>query len=187
MLADHGHLHLTGAAMAELDHDESGAMVLRGPGGWLGAARAGDLLGFRLVGDRGRGRCRSPRLPAVEGLGERLAAAFHQLNDGDGLPVPVSELIGAALVGTGGGSAAVAPLAAVVLPPVGELLAGHGFEFRAGHAAPAGTDWERFGVRAAAMVALTHGLDPEGAHALLSLARDVPAVHHGQARPRQTR
>ena len=57
-----------------------------------------------------------------------------------------------------------------MLPPLGELLGACGFEVRGGFVAPGGTDWDAFGrVREAAAMAVYHGLDPEGAHALIAL------------------
>ena len=96
LLGGHGHLHLTDGTVVEPDHDEGAGAVLVGPAGWLGAVRPGELVGFRLAGDE------VEVLPvsaasAPEGLGDRLTAAFHSLNDGDGMPVTVTELIGTAL------------------------------------------------------------------------------------------
>ncbi len=163
LVADHGHLHLAGGEVAELDHREHTGAVLVGPTGWLGGARAGDLVGFQLQGDEVEVVPVTAEPAAPEGLAQGLAAAFDRLNGGDGLPVSVDELVGAALTD-------LALPKAGVLPPLGGLLADCGYEIRDGYAAPDGADWDGFGrVRAASAVARIHGLDPREAAALVAV------------------
>ncbi|MGH9225937.1 MAG: DUF1841 family protein [Acidimicrobiales bacterium] len=172
LLANHGHLHLAGDAVAEpevVDDRE----VLVGPPGWLGEVRPGGLLGFRISGDH----VDVVPVDAAPGTSlpcERLRSAFDGLNEGDGMPVPVAELLAEAL-------ADQRPAAPAILPPVGELLPGCGFEIRAGDAAPEGADWETFGrLRATAVIAAVHGLDPGAARALVVVSELYRLVAGGE-------
>lgn len=94
---------------------------------------------------------------------ERLRAAFDDLNSGDGMPVPVGELLGEALLATSG--------TPTTLLPVSELLPACGFEYRAGFAGLEGVDWDMFGrIQSVAVVAMMHGLRREVAAALVLLS-----------------
>jgi hypothetical protein len=86
---------------------------------------AGGRLGVSAVIDE-------PALP--EGLADRLHRVFPQLNEDDGFPVFVDELLLAAIAEDPG-------VFRTALPPVPDLLAGAGFELRDRWTAPAGTDW----------------------------------------------
>jgi len=174
LLADHGHLHLAGGEVAEPDIEDD-RQVLVGPAGWLGEVGAGELIGFRIAGEEVEvARVDAPG--AIVGLGDRLRAAFDDLNGGDGMPVPVTELLATALAERSG-------LEPVVLPPLGELLPSCGFELRGGHAAPEGADWETFGrIQAAAAVAVRHGLDGDSPHALVMLSELYRLVVDGRVR-----
>ncbi len=162
LLADCGHLHLTDGTVAELELDADGREILVGVDGWLPSAQPGDLVGFRMTGDEVEVVAVTEVL-APDGLVEALPAAFDRLNDGDGMPVTVAELIGSLV--------AQPPGLAGDLPPVGELLAAGGFEVRDGFAAPLGSDWDSFGyIRSVAATALVHGLDYDEADALVMVA-----------------
>jgi len=158
-----GCVPLAGGGLARFDEDEEGHEVLAGPAGWLGSCGDGQLVGFRVAGGEVSvvpvGATSAPR-----DFAGRARQEFDRLNEGDRMPVPVDELIEAVVATYAGRS----PL---VLPPVGSLLAGAGFEVRGDQTGPVGTDWEAFDrVRAAAAVAVLNGLDPGQGHTLVLLA-----------------
>lgn len=133
--------------IAKADVDEVLGRVLVGPSGWLDLWTAGDLVGFRSDGDDVTIELAGePATP--DGLAGGLQAAFDRLNEGDGMPIRVAELVNHAL-----GDLPEAPVRAAVLPPVGDLLPDNGFEIRNGFVGPEGTDWDKFErVSAAAVV-----------------------------------
>lgn len=105
-----------------------------GPPGWLDGFGAGDLVALQVAGGRlgVSAVIDEPALP--EGLADRLHRVFPLLNEDDGFPVFVDELLLAAI-------AEDPEVFRTALPPVPELLAGAGFELGDRWTAPAGTDW----------------------------------------------
>lgn len=157
-----GHLHLAGGTAVDMDIDGDGNEILVGEDGWLPASQPGDLIGFRVIGEEIE-VVAVTETSAPEDLVEPLRASFDRLNDGDGRPVPVVELIGSL--------ASWMPDRAAGLPPVAELFAAAEFEARDGYAAPTGADWDTLAdVRSVAGAALVHGLDHDEAEALVMVA-----------------
>jgi hypothetical protein len=116
-------------------HDEAGS-GWSGPPGWLRGCTAGHLVSFRVhrgrleVGPAGAG-------PVPDGMDGRLTALWDHLNGGDGFPVPVDELVLAAI------DHDPAPWA-IPLPPLSELLPACGFVLRDGLAGRDQTDWAAY-------------------------------------------
>jgi hypothetical protein len=161
------------------DQDSSSDCGWEGPPGWLEGFAPGDLMTLRV--SRGRlelGRLDVPPAAPV-GLGERLHDLFAELNEGDGYPVYLAELLLAAIDDMP--DAFRGPL-----PPAGELLGAAGFEIRGEWVAPVGTDWDGHDqMRDAVRLVLAHDLDPEGfgvlraalhAHRALAAGDPVPSA-----------
>lgn len=172
LVCDGDHVHLASGEIAEISGDlyldDSSDARLVGPDGWLGAARAGDLIGFRVL-RMGKPIAESGLDPAVatleitfnpqvdqndpDTLPAQLRATFGRF--GDGMPITPLELVCQLSVD--------APaLTEGVMAPISELLEQGRFEVVAGHTAPAGTDWEAFWrLRDVVRTAASHGLTLE--------------------------
>lgn len=159
-----GRLPLVGGGHADQTWDDGGR-CLAGTPGWLGPARAGDLVGFRVtagavevVGPAGL----RPQAPGS--WCDLLADVFDAANEGDGMPVTVAELVNGVLERLPG-----PPL---TLPPAGELLEGCGYEVRDDYAAPQGADWDAFErLQAAVRAGGAHGLSIGDTHALAAICQ----------------
>jgi SEC-C motif len=118
------------------DHPLAGECLLVGSPGWLGDAAAGDLLAFRLDGDRLHVDLVDRELTDSTEVTKRLASTFDEVSE-DGEPIESCDLILAAL--------ADAPeLFSSPLPPLGQLYADIGLETCAEWVGVDGEDWSRF-------------------------------------------
>ncbi len=176
LVCDDDHIHLPGGKLATLDGwleedpDKpalSGNTVLRGPPGWLGGAEPGALVGLRLVATDPDRRDELGYLshlevvavaahdPIPDTFGAQLRVSFDRFGDGDGMPVPLTNLVYQLAVD--------APaLTSGTLAPLNELLAIAGFEVVEGYAGPVGTDWRTFSrLSKVVHTGLLHGLDQD--------------------------
>lgn len=113
--------------------------------------------------------------PLAGTMAAELRAAFYGLNEGDGFPVGIDELV-MALARTAPGL-----VVGTVLPPLGELLEACGFVVRGNHTALAGADWAHFDrLRAVARVGMAHELGVEGCRALVTLCELFDSSQDGR-------
>jgi hypothetical protein len=161
LLTEYRNLPLADGRVAELEHHAELHEVLAGPPGWLDGFGVGDLVGLTVDGEEVViVTVESTEAPSK--MASLLRAVFDRENEGDGMPIWVSELVNGVLE-------ELSTPPSKPLPPVGELLEGCGFEIRRGYGAPTDTNWEAFWLTQAVVVAaVQHGLGPDDTRAFVA-------------------
>jgi tetratricopeptide (TPR) repeat protein len=140
-----------------------GRALFAGPSGWLDDITTGQLVGLRVSGTGIEVVPVDTTADPADLRGAWLDA-FRELNDNSDLPVPLGDLI-AVMVQS------VTDAAALVLPPISDLLDAYDFDVRDGHVAPKGTDWDSFArAKMYARVANRYGLGLKGGEALIGMS-----------------